>query len=95
MPAAYETIRDFQDDLNVFEIKNPLAFATTINKKMKKGEDPDMPTFEQVMHSGKDLPQWLDAIKKEIHTLIRIGTWTVVPRSYVRDLTFGPVVVEY
>ena len=82
--SAYAMIRNFHDELNVFEVRDVLSFAASVKKKYKKGTDPDLPTFEQAM-SSNEAPHWMAAMKKEIDTLTRIGTWTVVRRAMAKN----------
>ena len=81
-PTAYAMVRDFSEELNAMIVDDPLGFASSVRKFQKKGQDPDLPTFEQAMQSD-EVPQWLAAMKKEIDTLTRIGTWEVVRRADV------------
>ena len=51
----------------------------------KKGRDPDYPTYAQAMLSP-DAEEWKAAMDQEMQVLIKMGTWTVVPRSMALKL---------
>jgi hypothetical protein len=81
-PAAHVAMAGFDAVTETFDCVDFHSFKalTTQTRKLKKGQDPDYPTFEQVMRSP-DVLDWKKAMDKEITTLVDMKTWTIVPRS--------------
>lgn len=52
------------------------------SNKAKKGEDPDFPTYWQLL-ARPDYDEWREAMNDELETLKKLGTWTLVPRAAV------------
>ena len=81
-PAAHAAMAGFDAVTQTFDQVDFHSFKamTTPTQKIKKGQDPDYPTFEKVMRSP-DVHEWQESMDKEINTLVSMNTWTVVPRS--------------
>jgi len=82
-PVAYAAMNGFDAVTETFDCVDYHSFramTTPVRSKPKKGQDPDYPTYEQVLRSP-DVEEWQAAMDKEIATLIDMNTWTVVPRS--------------
>ena len=52
-------------------------------KANKKVNDPDLPSFDEAMHSHEKA-KWLEAMQKEIDALTEKGTWEEVPESQAK-----------
>ena len=74
--AGFNAVTDTFDDVDFFSYQA----VTTPKFKVKKGMDPDFPTYHQAM-SRPDAELWQEAMNSEIETLESMKTWTVVPRS--------------
>ena len=72
---GFDTLTDTFDEVDFHSYH-----AVTRTKFMPKKEDPDFPTYNQAM-SRPDADEWIEAIDKEIQTLVKMNAWTVVPRS--------------
>ena len=86
-PAAFVAMNGFNavtetlDEVDFFSYR-----AMTAPKyKKKKGQDPDFPTYHQAM-SGPDSAEWQASMDEEIQTLVKLNTWTIVPRSEALQL---------
>ena len=75
--AGFDAVNETFDCVDFCSFR---AMTTTVKAKPKKGHDPDYPTYEQAIR-GPDFAEWMEAIDKEIQTLVKMGTWTVVPRA--------------
>ena len=92
-PAAQAAMAGYDAVTDTFDCVDFHSFQalTTQTRKMKKGQDPDYPLFEQVMRSP-DAHEWKKAMDKEINTLVGMNTWTIVPRS--KALAAGKKVIK-
>jgi hypothetical protein len=81
-PIAHAALKGFDAVTQTFDHVEPHTFMSLAAKKptAKKGQDPDFPTYSQAM-SGPDADEWWEAMKLELATLMKLNTWTVVPRS--------------
>jgi hypothetical protein len=71
---AYKAELQTDNDTGLGDIQDPRVYAA--NKK--KTYDEDFPNLFQAM-SGEFAEQYLEAMKKEIQTLIAQKTWKTVP----------------
>ena len=81
-PAAHLAMAGFDAVTETFDCVDFHSYRamTTPVSRPKKGQDPDYPTYEQVMRSP-DVEEWKESMDKEVNTLIGMDTWTVVPRA--------------
>jgi hypothetical protein len=81
-PLAYAAMNGYNAVTATFDEVDCLSYKaiTAPPTKMKKGNDPDFPTYAQAM-AGPDADEWLDAMKAEIDVLVKLKAWTVVPRE--------------
>jgi hypothetical protein len=73
---AYKTELQTDNDTGLVDIQDPRVYAA----KKKKTYDEDCPKNFQAIN-GEFAEQYLEAMKKEIQTLIAQKTWKTVPRS--------------
>jgi hypothetical protein len=73
---AYKAELQTDNDTGLVDIQDPRVYAA----KKKKTYDEDCPNLFQAMN-GEFAEQYLQAMKKEIQTLIAQKTWKTVPRS--------------
>jgi hypothetical protein len=86
LQAAIPFTRGFDGITGTFDEVDPISFnVAQVKSQAKKGADPDFPTFWQVM-SSPDVGDWMEAMQKEIETLMKLGTWEVVPRAEVEKM---------
>ena len=67
-PAAQVAMAGFDAVTETFDCVDFHSFramTTPVRPKAKKGQDPDYPTFEQVMR-GPDSDEWKESMDKEI-----------------------------
>jgi hypothetical protein len=81
-PQAYKAYLAFDMATTTFDTVDFVSFKAAMHMKVKKGQDPDYPTISQAL-SGPNADDWMESLFKEIKTLERIGTWTVVTRASV------------
>ena len=74
--AGFDVVTETFDEVDFFSFRA----VTSPRFKVKKGHDPDFPTFAQAM-SRPDAEEWMGSMDVEIETLVEMGTWTLVPRS--------------
>ena len=86
-PRAYSALASFCGETCTFDNVDFFSYqaATASKSKAKKGQDPDYPSPWQALASP-DADAWRDAMKQEIDVLMKLGTWTVVPRAEVEKL---------
>ena len=82
-PAAHVAMAGFDAVIETFDCvdwSSYRAMTTPVKTRAKKGNDPLFPTHQQAI-SQPDADEWKDAMKAELEALIKMKTWTVVPRS--------------
>ena len=81
-PAAHAAMKGFDVLTETYDHIECHTFQALVasKSKAKKGEDPDFPTYHQAM-LRPDADEWLTAMEAEIDTLMKMNTWTVVPRQ--------------
>ena len=86
-PAAYAAMQGYDFVTETFDWVEPHTYKAVYSTKNqgKKGLDPDFPTYAQAMMSP-EADEWKEAMDKEIATLLKMNTWTVVPRSMARKM---------
>ena len=74
-PAAHVAMAGFDAVTETFDCVDFHSFRalTTPVSRPKKGQDPDYPTYEQVMRSP-DVEEWKESMDKEISTFIDMET---------------------
>jgi len=84
--AAYLALQGFDAVTETFDDIQPHTFLALTASKSKKamGLDPDFPTFNQAMR-GPESEEWTQSMEKELDSLNKLGTWTVVPRSAAQE----------
>jgi hypothetical protein len=73
--VTYQAELQTENDTSLVDIQDPRVYAAK-----KKNYDEDCPNLFQAMN-GEFADQYLEAMKKEIKTLIAQKTWKTVPRS--------------
>jgi hypothetical protein len=73
---AYKAELQTENDTGLVDIQYPIVYSA----KKKENSDEDCPNLFQSMN-GEFAEQYLEAIKKEIQTLIAQKTWKTVPQS--------------
>ena len=68
--ASFDAVTETFDQVDWFSYR---AATMPVKTKAKKGLDPDYPTYQQAM-SGPDATEWLASMRKELDTLIKMGT---------------------
>jgi hypothetical protein len=61
------------------DIQDPRVYAA------KKKEDPDEPTLYQALH-GEHAEQYMEAMKKEMQSLIQQSTWKTIPQTEAKKV---------
>lgn len=86
-PAAHVAMAGFNAVTETFDEVDFFSYraVTSPKFKAKKGNDPDFPTYHQAM-TRPDAGEWKGSMDDEIAVLIKMGTWTVVPRSEAERL---------
>ena len=81
-PVAYVGMAGFNAVTETYDAVDYFSYrAVTAPKyKVKKGLDPDYPTYNQAM-TRPDADEWKESMDAEIKILVDMGTWTIVPRS--------------
>ena len=85
-PAAHAALAGFDAVTATYDSVDFMSFqaATKAKSKSKKG-DPDFPTYWEAM-AGPEADEWKDAMRKEIETLMNLGSWEMVPREAIEKL---------
>jgi hypothetical protein len=77
---GYESALDYKAELQTdlatghVDIQDPRVYAA------KKKDDPDAPSMYQALH-GEHAEQYMEAMKKEIQSLIQQSTWKTIPQT--------------
>ena len=81
-PAAHVAMAGFNAVTETFDEVDHFSFAAVVSPKfkVKKGLDPDYPTYHQAM-TRPDADEWKAAMDSEVNVLIGMNTWTLVPRT--------------
>ena len=85
-PAAHAALAGFDAVTATYDSVDFMSFqaATKAKSKSKKG-DPDFPTYWEAM-AGPEADEWKDAMRKEIETLMNLGSWEMVHVKPSRNL---------
>lgn len=83
-PLVHKAFLAFDTTTGTFDDVDHCSFVAATKYKGKKGNDPDYPTYHQAMLSPYS-DQWQESMVKEINTLKKMDTWTVVTRKSVKD----------
>ena len=75
-PAAHMAMAHFDALTQTYDEVDFVSYVAA-SKQMKKGTDPDFPTYHQAM-MHPDADEWKDAIHDELKLLTEIKTWTLV-----------------
>ncbi len=83
-PVCYAAYQALDDYTGTYEDVDFVSYQAAIKSKSKKGHNPDFPSFYEAMSSA-DYEQWQQAMDKEIETLKKFKTWTILTRSSVTE----------
>ena len=81
-PVAYVGMFGFNTVTETFDQVDYFSYRalTAPKPKIKKGLDPDYPTYTQAM-TRPDADEWKKSMDDEVTVLVKMKTWTLVPRS--------------